>query len=132
MSPTLALRWQEAHTFLEGLLRLPAAPMRTLTPSRLPSHPGVYAIWDANGVCLRAGRTDRTLEQRVYRNHLMGNQAGNLRAQLVADEKAAPGTQEAAKSWIRQNCSARWTVIDDPERRVWGEHVLLAILRPRY
>jgi hypothetical protein len=51
----------------------------------LPESPGVYRIFDPGqpDETVRAGRTDASLRQRVYQNHLMGNQSGNLPAQLV-------------------------------------------------
>jgi len=53
-----------------------------VTPSVLPSGPGIYVITTDNGEILRAGKT-KVLCQRIYQNHLMGDQSGNLRSQLV-------------------------------------------------
>ena len=69
--------------------------------SKLPCEHGLYVIYrkDAgDGEVLRAGRTKTAgdgLRQRIYQNHLMGNQKGNLRSQLLADGICAgdnPGT----------------------------------------
>lgn len=117
------------------ILSRPALPFASLTPAQLPDVPGLYVISDANGQVLRAGRTDaQTLRDRVYRNHLMGNQQGNLRQQLVRAGVCAD--LGAAKAWIRQNCAVRvlemgWLEQAGLDLR-WAEHFLLAILQPNF
>lgn len=56
----------------------------------MPEEPGIYRISNPldPATTIRAGRTKTAaggLRQRVYQNHLMGAQAGNLRAQLITD-----------------------------------------------
>lgn len=100
--------------------------------SALPARPGLYAISvreAAAGEFLRAGRAG-DLQQRVYQNHLMGNQTGNLRSQLVRDGVCA--SLEEAKTWIRTHCLVQFAVIQDEAERRWGEHIMLSLLRPRY
>lgn len=117
------------------ILSRPAIPFANLTPAQLPEVPGLYVISDANGQVLRAGRTDaQTLRDRVYRNHLMGDQQGNLRQQLVRAGVCADLV--AAKAWIRQNCAVRflevtWLKRVDLDMR-WAEHFLLSIIQPKY
>lgn len=72
--------------------------------SALPRAHGTYRIFDPAEPTetVRAGRTKTAvggLRQRVYQNHLMATQSGNLRAQLVAD--GACHTLEAAKRYVR-------------------------------
>ena len=74
---------------LAQLLNSPAIRFDDRCRSALPEAPGIYRIFDPTTPeqTVRAGRTKTAaggLRQRVYQNHLMGNQAGNLRAQLVA------------------------------------------------
>ena len=74
------------------------------------------------GEVLRAGRTKTAaggLRQRVYRNHFMGDQPGNLRSQLV--QQAVCKTIEETKDWIRANCAVQYVVIEDDELRRWAE-----------
>ena len=61
---------------------------------------------------------------------LMGKQAGNLAAQLVAN-RVCPDL-EAAKAHIRENLAAQILMIEDAEERRWLEHFMLGVLRPRY
>ncbi len=108
---------------------------RDLTPSMLPEEPGVYVITTREGEVLRVGKAkDQTLRSRIYRNHLMGNQRGNLRAQLV--RAGISENMDAAKKWIRQNCLVQ--LLREQELRAieleikWAEHFLIAVLRPRF
>jgi len=103
------------------------------TPSSFPEAKGVYVITSAQGEVLRAGKTgdkNATLRQRLYRNHLMGDQPGNLRAQLVASGICSD--LEGAKNWIRKNCSARFLEIPADSVRANFEHFMLAVLQPRF
>jgi hypothetical protein len=118
---------------VQALIEAPAVEYRALTPSKLPLAAGVYVISTHDGEILRAGKTG-CLRNRLYRNHLMGHQDGNLPAQLRGDGTCVD--HKAAKDWIRQNCTAR--VLTEEQLQSmgtetgWSEYVLLGILRPRY
>jgi len=60
----------------------------------------------------------------------MGNQDGNLRAQLVANGDCSD--LESAKSWIRKNCEVRYLEVDDSSTRASFEHFMLAVLQPKF
>ena len=60
----------------------------------------------------------------------MGNQDGNLRAQLVSSGECSD--MEHAKNWIRENCSVRYLEIDDSSTRANLEHFMLAVLEPKF
>ncbi|HVS89839.1 MAG TPA: hypothetical protein VHF01_16665 [Candidatus Acidoferrum sp.] len=102
----------------------------------LPEQHGIYVIYEKNGKpgeVLRAGKTKTAadgLRQRVYRNHFMGNQAGNLRSQLV--QQGVCKSMEETKPWIRANCVVQYIVIENDETRRWAEYMMLALLRPKY
>ena len=75
--------------------------------------PGIYRIFDVGEPheTVRAGRTKTAaggLRQRVYQNHLMGDQKGNLRAQLVAGGVCAD--LEGAKRLIANALTSRSTM----------------------
>ena len=98
----------------------------------LPEQPGIYRIFDIERAdqTLRAGRADVTLRQRVYQNHLMGDQAGNLRAQLV---RAGECTDlNLAKDLMRHRLAVQVLPVADQRERAALEHFMLAILRPRF
>ncbi len=99
--------------------------------SSLPEKPGVYRIFDPQYTdqTMRAGRT-KNLQQRVYQNHLMGDQAGNLRRQLVDGRRC--GNLEEAKAYIRDRLVVQICVIKDERERAWFEHFMLGALRPDY
>jgi len=102
----------------------------------LPEKHGIYAIFvkaSKPGEVLRAGRTKTAaggLRQRIYRNHFMGDQRGNLRSQLV--QQGMCKTMEETKDWIRANCAVRYVVIEDDALRRWAEYNMLAVLQPEY
>ena len=56
----------------------------------------------------------------------MGSQAGNLRAQLVAD--GVRSDLEAAKRLFRGSLAVQILVVEDEEERAWLEHYMLAAL----
>jgi hypothetical protein len=119
---------------LEELLASTPIPFDTQCRSAFPAAPGIYRIFDrADPVhTIRAGRSDAKggLRQRLYQNHLMGNQRGNLRFQLVrhgvCDDLAA------TKNYIQSKLVAQVLVIENERDRAWLEHFMLAVLRPRY
>ncbi len=111
-----SLLFQRQHSYLNA------------TPSDFPLEPGIYTIWKGSEI-LRAGKTSATLRQRLYQNHLMGTQAGNLPAQLV--KSGVSPDLLSAKHWIRANCFVRWLVMEDAEERSFMEHFMLAAVQPR-
>jgi len=126
----LTSRVNEAFCKVVELLAQPKLPFDRSLRSTLPAEPGLYAISRQEGY-LRAGRTDEGgLRQRVYQNHFMGNQAGNLRQQLVRARLC--DDLEQAKQWIRQNCSVQVLVVQNDETRKWTEHLLRSALRPMF
>ena len=117
--------------YLENLVATPCSRFDDKLHSLLPEKPGIYRIIvTSSQETLRAGRTKSSdsLRQRVYRNHLMGNQRGNIRSQLVKSGRCKD--LDAAKSFLQSLCSVQWTVIEDKEDRKWAEHFVLAVLQP--
>ncbi len=129
-------RVNEYQQILKQLLAAPRLPFNAEIRSKLPCEHGLYVIYhrDAgDGELLRAGRTKTAgdgLRQRIYQNHLMGNQRGNLRSQLIADGICADFEQ--AKFWIQQNAPVQFLVVRDDRLRAWSEYFMLSILRPRH
>ena len=125
----------ERRQVLEKLLAAPGLPFDSRLRSSLPERPGVYVIYVVGapaGEVLRAGRTKGAegLRQRIYQNHLMGNQRGNLRAQLVRGRECLD--LQSAKIWIQEKCLVQFLVIENDETRRWAEHFILSVLQPRY
>ncbi|MBU0596210.1 hypothetical protein KJ567_05970 [Candidatus Bipolaricaulota bacterium] len=127
-------RNRDGVDLVNRLLSQPRISFEHLVPSSLPNSPGLSAIYEVDqpDACpIRAGRTrSGGLRQRLYVNHLMGNQSGNLRRQLV-DRGRVPDL-DAAKDWIRANCALRYLVLQDADALIWGEHFMLAMLRPEF
>lgn len=131
----LRKRLQSLEAQLLHLFDSPVIRFNGRCRSSLPKAPGIYRIFDPTkpNETVRAGRTRTAaggLRQRVYQNHLMGNQIGNLRHQLVADGVCSD--LEAAKRFIRDKLAVQVLVIEDAEERTWIEHFMLGVLRPRY
>ncbi len=134
-APDIAARLKTLESQLAQLLSSPVIRFDDGCRGALPEAHGIYRIFDPTKPdhTVRAGRTKTAaggLRQRVYRNHLMGNQAGNLRAQLVADRTCAD--LETAKSHIRKSLAVQILVVESEEERARLEHFMLAVLRPRY
>jgi hypothetical protein len=127
----LAERLKGLQSRLAELLVSPIIRFDERCRRNLPDLPGVYRILPSSQPIetVRAGRADVTLRQRVYTNHLMGDQKGNLRAQLVRGGECA---EADAKEYIRQNLAVQILTISDARERTWLEHFLLAVLQPRY
>lgn len=120
---------------LSRLLKSRPIPFDDRCRSSLPETHGIYRIFDPSApeVTVRAGRTKTAaggLRQRVYQNHLMGSQAGNLRSQLVAGGECTD--LDAAKQFVRTRLAVQVLVVDDSKERTWLEHFMLGVLRPRY
>jgi hypothetical protein len=111
-----------------------AVAMDSTARGRLPVAPGIYAFSMVSRPTdvVRAGRATGAggLRQRIYQNHLMGNQSGNLRAQLVRAGRCS--SLEEAKQWIRSNCEVRFVVAEYLDELWWIEHFMLAVVRPEF
>ena len=124
----------EGRQVIEEIVKADRYWFRDLTPSKLPGGPGIYVITTDSGEILRAGKTTATLRQRIYQNHLMGNQGGNLRTQLVS--AGVCSDLEEAKNWIREHCAVQFLeedALDTMGIQInWAEHFMLAVLRPTF
>jgi len=119
---------------LVQLLRSPKFGFDSNLWGSLPEEHGIYRIFEIGSAptrTLHAGRTKSAqggLRQRVYQNHYMGDQSGNIRAQLVKSGRCTD--KEAAKKFLRRNCKIQFFVIENEAERKWAEHFMLSILRP--
>jgi hypothetical protein len=135
MPRSIAGRLRTLESQLANLVGSQAIPFDERCRSALPEGHGIYRIFDPQNVdeTIRAGRTITAaggLRQRVYQNHLMGNQSGNLRAQLVAAGVCAD--LDAAKRLMRDTLALQVLEVPDAQERASLEHFMLAVLRPRY
>jgi hypothetical protein len=134
-SSTIHARVAELGAMLARLLE--SKPMRFDSSLRglLHEAQGIYRIYLASAPAetLRAGRTKTAaagLRQRVYQNHYMGDQKGNLRQQLILAEMCRDLPH--AKDFIRSNCLVQVVEIELEDDRKWTEHFMLSMLRPRF
>jgi len=118
--------------FLDDLLVSSSYSFDSKLRSTLPEKPGIYIIIDLGGEVLRAGstKTSNSLRQRIYQNHLMGNQTGNIRHQLVAN--GICDNLDEAKTFLKHNCKVQWIEIIDSDDRKWAEHFMLSTLQPKF
>ena len=142
MSDTIApLDWagerlRQLDVVVRQLLSSPVLVFDERSHRLLPEQQGIYAIYVKSarpGDVLRAGKTRTAasgLRQRIYQNHLMGKQTGNLRSQLV-QEGVCKGMEDT-KPWIRANCVVQYVVIEGDDMRKWAEYMMLALLQPKY
>jgi hypothetical protein len=118
---------------LEELLRTPLIRFDEQLRSKLPPVQGIYAISMIGATpaeFLRAGKADVSLRQRIYQNHYMGDQSGNLRQQLIKEGLCT--VMAETKPWIREHCRVQFLVIEDGKERTLAEHFMLALLQPKY
>ena len=119
--------------YLDQLLASPFFRFDDKLHSSIPEKPGIYRIFlKSSGETIRAGSTVKSdsLLQRIYQNHLMGNQQGNIRAQLI--KSGLCDDLSDAKTYLKENCMVQWLVIENPNDRKWAEHFMLSVLRPRF
>lgn len=131
----IASNMRELEAHLSRLLAAPVIKFDRGCCGALPETHGVYRIFhpDLPAVTIRAGRTKTAaggLRQRVYKNHLMGDQPGNLPAQLVGGGVCI--SQEAAKEYIRGSLVVQFLEVNDSKERTWLEHFMLGVLQPQY
>jgi hypothetical protein len=62
----------------------------------------------------------------------MGNQKGNLRAQLQRDKARGCADSRSAKDYIREHLVVQVLVVADKAERDRLEHFMLAVLEPTY
>ncbi len=127
-------RFEIGRQVVSRLLSSVRVPMGSATPASFPDEPGLYLFADrSSDEPLRAGES-QSLRSRIYRNHLMGSQPGNLPAQLIAGGEAE--NQNAAKVWIRARCDVRFLTYGQVESieldRFSAEHFVLGAIRPRF
>lgn len=124
----------EGMAWVETLMSAEPVPIDASVRGRLPELPGIYAfsLIGKPTAVVRAGRTRGAggVRQRIYQNHLMGNQSGNLRAQLVRAGRCV--SMDDAKQWIRSTCEVRYAVVENSEDLWWIELFMLAIVRPEF
>ena len=129
-------RIEENLGFLRALLNESGLPFDQKLRSSLPESHGIYRIFEVGpdwSSSIRVGRTKFAaggLRQRIYQNHLMGDQSGNIRAQLVSSERCA--NLDGAKEFLRERCRVQFLVIKDDQQRKWAEHFALSILQPDF
>jgi hypothetical protein len=101
----------------------------------LTNKPGIYRIsensanWDSS---IRIGRTksgQKGLQQRVYQNHYMGDQSGNIKGQLVRAGRF--NTQDEAKAYLSNSCKVQFIIVEDESERKWLEHFIISVLQPQ-
>lgn len=131
------LKWsKDLNQKFDSLMSQKLLSFKEMTPSKLPTEPGVYLIsmsQNGNEVALYVGRT-KNLQQRLYNNHLMGG-LGNARLKkyLINDPKLRSiSNKQLAKEYIRKRCYVRWIFEKDYRKRGAYEGYLTGVLFPKY
>jgi hypothetical protein len=122
-------------SYILQLLQKPSCPFDAHLRSNLPTLHGIYRIFDPKipSETVRAGRTKSAqggLRQRIYQNHLMGNQFGNLPAQLV--KAGTCPDLRTAKQYIQGNFQVQFLILPDDKFRARAEYFMLSILNPKF
>ena len=120
------------QTVLGRLLNAPFVEFGKGLRAALPPRARHLAISQkdaAPGEYLRAGKTDKSLRQRIYQNHWMGDQDGNLRKQLVKGRDCV--SFDLTQAWICEHSRSQVLVIEAHRERTLAEHFVVAILKPK-
>ena len=129
--------WQD---FLNNALAVLVAQQpiayNLLTPARIPSNGGVYLVTEIvadEEVALYVGKSGN-LSERIYRNHLMGNErSSNLKRYLIGDPTRLQITDaNAAKLFLSTSCRVRWILESQERKRGAVECFCIAKLYPMY
>lgn len=133
--PDIEKRIDDGRQVVQQILRAGRYSFQDMPPSGLPETPGLYVITIERGEIVRIGRTHKqTPRDRIYRNHLMGSQKGNLPSQLV--DAGLCSDLVDAKRWIREHCAVQFLQKADLDsldvETKWAEHFLLSVLPPRF
>lgn len=104
-----------------------------LTPSKVPTAPGVYVITALKyglEYPYYVGRTTN-LQQRIYTNHLMGPLSNAQLKKHLIDSGECVDIADA-KAFIRQYCVVRWVEQEGFRERGALEGYATALLFPKY
>lgn len=95
----------------------------------VPKEPGVYVIYDKiEKAIIYAGRT-KNLRRRLLGDHRRGNIKGSQFRRALKRNLAFELESEIT-SYILENCSFRFMVIEEFEEMVRLEHFITAVLAP--
>lgn len=131
---TLSQRLEEAKKIAERMLDSPQYLFCDLTPSKLDSIPGVYAIFDrTTGATLYVGRT-KNIRRRLYTNHLMGPKTNARLKKYLMEDPNRPEipNMETAKHYLMDNCFFQYIRVDDMVMRGQVEGLLSYLLDVTY
>lgn len=127
-------RLRTYRLLLRQLIQAKIMPFDSRLWTSLPNTHGVYRILlSRHKSTLYVGRTKTAeggLKQRIYRNHLMGTQKGNIKGYLLEDHLVQD--LQGAKQYLRKHCAVQIVQIRKPRSRKWFEHFAIAMLRPRF
>lgn len=129
-------RLQKAKEIHEELISCERYEFSSFNPSMISDNtPGVYAIYDkGTNETMYVGKTTN-LRQRLYNNHLMGPLANaRLKKYIIDDDVNFPhiNDKDAAKQWIKDNCSFQFIVAEDYRERGHIEGLISFLLDTRY
>lgn len=113
------LRLQSAKRIYNTLINSKVYSFSNVKPSELPKKAGVYIIWlkDTEEV-LYVGRTTN-LKQRLYNNHLQGNQSTARLKKYLVEDKNYPNINNYsdAKDFLKKQCSFQYILENNNSAR---------------
>jgi len=120
-------------TILDNLLSQPCLSFDNRLRANLPTTGGVYRILqtDSDGhETIYIGRSIN-LQNRIYRNHLMGNRrASTLKNKLIHCGRCVD--ENMVKEYLSAECTVQFVTIADETECKSFEHFAIAILRPKH
>jgi hypothetical protein len=116
---------------LQRLMERPWLPFDNQLRPGLPMTAGVYRILETNGQeTVYIGRS-MNLQNRIYRNHLMGNRrASTLKNKLINCGICID--ENTVKDYLCDTCLVQFLTIEDAAECKSFEHFAIAILRPKH
>jgi len=114
---------------MKKLLAEPSYDFAAVSTGTVPEEPGLYIIHDKRvKAVIYAGRT-KNLRRRLLDDHKRGNVKGS-QFRRALKQNLALKSEMGITSYILQNCSFQFMVINEFDEMVRLEHFTTAILAP--
>lgn len=114
---------------MKKLLAEPSYNFAEVSSRRVPKEPGVCVIYDkGEKAIIYAGRT-KNLRRRLLRDHKRGNIKGSQFRRALKQNFTLKSESEIT-SYILENCSFQFMIIEEFEEMVRLEHFIAAFIAP--
>ncbi len=127
MIDKLEKRLPKLKKYADEILKQDTIRLTDLKYSQIPEKSGVYIIYN-NKKVIYIGNT-QNLRNRIYRNHLMGEERSSILKKKIMKERNL--SRSKAKEYMKKYLSVRYRII--PTSKIDSvEHFLISLFVPKY